>query len=614
MIESLAVQGYEALVDPGSFVDPREWGTPPGYYITSDRDQFGNLPPIIRSEADLRMIRSAARFITDTNPWLAGLKEDLTNYVIGQGAVVNIGARKKNEAPQPLIEAIQDFVDELLDDNDWYGDRDRESFTRQHRDGQSFVRLFPQDRGATCIIRFVEPEYVTQPAGARRLEDWLREQYPDVCDWSEEMDWSYGIQTAKRDVEKHLGYFVKYGTGTDWDYVPESVMVYGRRNVDRTVKPGLSDYFCVQPLADEALRLLRSTIKGSRKQALYALITEYEQGAKPAEVTEMLAGRPAAVRAAQTTPEGRYQGEDEPIIYHAPQGRKVQAGPLGNAHSPIFNEVCQFALRAVGARWSAPEFMVSSDASNGNYASSMVAESPFIKNVQSAQYKHGQQTRSLIFKAMYLAWLAGRFRGVASQIASFGELKRAIVVDVQGPQAETRDKMAETERRLKLMAEGVMLPEQVAAEEGIDWTEDHEVAFAEKKQQALSLPGVGGFASAPQAGGPPAPAAPALQLNGAQITAASGIVQQLSSGLSESAARELLMSLGLKPEAVDAILSEKVTLPAPGKTPTPDDIAEANGDAQKEALKGRVSVSERAWELMDEMFPAPSRTWEAAHS
>ena len=86
-----------------------------------------------------------------------------------------------------------------------------------------------------------------------------------------------------------------------------------------------------------------------------------------------------------------------------------------------------------------------------------------------------------------MAWRAGRFRGVTAQLSNFREIKRALQLDVICPQAETRDQLKETERRLQLMAAGIMLEKQVAAEEGVDWTDEHDERFEQKQAAAERL-------------------------------------------------------------------------------------------------------------------------------
>ena len=46
--------------------------------------------------------------------------------------------------------------------------------------------------------------------------------------------------------------------------------------------------------------------------------------------------------------------------------------------------VLQAELRAIASRLVMPEFMLTSDASNANYASTMVAEGPAVQDVRAA--------------------------------------------------------------------------------------------------------------------------------------------------------------------------------------------------------------------------------------
>jgi hypothetical protein len=115
---------------------------------------------VFETEQDLARMRGMARWLADSSPAAIGVLKNLTNYVLGTGFKYTAGS--KRDAPKGLVSAVQQAVDEFLDDNDWCGDLEHELFRRAHRDGEYFVRLH-HTGGGRVALRVIEPEQVSEP-------------------------------------------------------------------------------------------------------------------------------------------------------------------------------------------------------------------------------------------------------------------------------------------------------------------------------------------------------------------------------------------------------------------------------------------------------------------
>jgi hypothetical protein len=486
---------YESVV-PTTFVDPLQYrrqflgdGYEMGGLVMDDDRLEGRMAPIIRSEHDLRDLRAMARWVAVVNPWINGLLDDLANYVIGEGYLFT--ASTKRGASKPLLERVQDWIDEWVEVNDWENENDRDTFIRWRRDGQAFLRATPVDGGGMTVIRTIEPDYVTEPSSPGALEDWLAVNMPHVSDWSEPHCWSFGIATPKRDVQSVRGYFVLWEQrSSDWEFVPSSEMAYYRCNTDNTVKPGLTDLFCVAPLAEKALKLFRSILSGTRAQARIAYVQEHA----PTETSggvQTLVGRTRSEgqRIDRSYSDPTARDTDDAYVAHVPNGRKYVNGPMGGSNTPVHLQVHDAALRSLGVKWSAPEFLTSSNASNANFASTMVAQNPFVKAIKHAQGRFGKRTKSLLWGGLKSAWYAGFFRGVPGAPDDWHTFRRIIEIEANPPDVEAGDnqaKLNDTERRLKLMASGVVSPHTVASEEGYDF--DEELGLGAKPTDPVQFP------------------------------------------------------------------------------------------------------------------------------
>ena len=113
-----------------------------------------------------------------------------------------------------------------------------------------------------------------------------------------------------------------------------------------------------------------------------------------------------------------------------------------------------------------PEYMISGDASNANYSSTLVAESPFVKFCKRQQKRFSGAMAQLLWAALDFACRAGTFRPWG--IYRLGELAAVIDLKITGPLVEARDKGAETNRRKILHDNGILSPESWSEEENID--------------------------------------------------------------------------------------------------------------------------------------------------
>jgi hypothetical protein len=179
----------ESWVDPLEFLidDPTfGFGKPLLPLSLIDDRRHGWNRPIFQTEAQLAMIRGAARIVAQTAPMAIGALEALGNYVIGKGFTYEVADKANRQAPAGLSQAVQDVIDEFCDVNDWIGDRERELHNRVRRDGEAFTALYP-DKNGIARTRFIEPERVTEPGNATDFEDWLAADVP--------LDWVFGVVT-----------------------------------------------------------------------------------------------------------------------------------------------------------------------------------------------------------------------------------------------------------------------------------------------------------------------------------------------------------------------------------------------------------------------------------
>ena len=479
-----SLEGYD---DPSNYFDPRDYlfevprlfgGAIPT--TRNDRDE-GRDFPIFRTEQELAVIRGAARLLTSTSPIAVGVLTTLTNDVIGSGFHYAVAPSAGSDRHFSTV--ANRVIDEFLEENGWIGDLDRELFQRSRVDGEYFLGLWHVGNGHVQA-RAVEPDQVTEPSNKSGIDKWLG------FGPSPASSWTFGVHTDDTDAQAIHGFYVQWtNRDTEWDYFPggnEPItppkgaglwMEHAKLNVVRSVKRGLSDFFPIQGNLDLARRVLRNMGEGSAVQAAIAWIQETAPGTTQAQTSSATLAR-ADVRYTTNSAQGSRthtaQHFDPATILKVPNGQRYLPGPLGAQNAPSFITAAEALLRTVAVRWSLPENLVTGTAEHNNFASSLVAESPFVKFAESQQQLYVRRDQRTLKRVLWFAWSAGRFGDVPWSL-----VEQSIEITVTPPQIEVRDPEKETRVREMLNKAGILSRKTWSAQEGLDFDTEQKNLAAE---------------------------------------------------------------------------------------------------------------------------------------
>lgn len=449
--------------------------------------RYGRDYPIYQTEQELGTYRAGARVLLSTNSYAIGYQEGLTSYVIGAGytyrATARPDARLDEAALEPLAKACQATIDEFCRREQWYGGEqpglEEELFWRSCEDGEWFLAHYAVDGGRTTV-RVVEPEQVTAPS------------------YGDPREWSFGVQADPDDAQTPLGYFVFWGdTPADGEEWGTEDLIHFRRNVKRSMKRGLTDYcFDAYDGMQLAGRLTMNMSDAAAQQAAIVGIREHESADKE-QIQEFVDGE-----AEFTTADSFNTGTQTPNRYYRrghwediQKGLKYAAGPLAT-NSPIHVQVLAACLRGAGRRWNPPEWLTSGDASNNNYASSLTAESPFVRRVLRAQRGGKEAHVRTMLIVLRNRCDAGRLIA-AGRAWSWDEVCELIEVQAEAPSPIVRNKLEESQRAALEIPLGVDSRQRYAQEQGRDWhqieqdNEEYQDAHG-GDGQPLPLPAPGG--------------------------------------------------------------------------------------------------------------------------
>lgn len=384
----------------------------------------------------LAELRDDCRRLAMNNEFAINGHENRISYIVGAGHGYHATIRKGREAPIELAKAAQTVIDEFLVVNDWH-DRQQEIVRRLDRDGEVFLRYFPANDGVTRV-RFVEPELVAPP----------REATGDLAA-------TQGVVTDKRDVESVLGYYI------DGRLIDSADVQHRKANVDRNVKRGLPLYTPVRANLRRAEKLLRNMSVVAEIQSAIALIRKHRSASR-AGVEQFVADRSVGARTDRSGRTKRVTEYGPGTILDAPAGLEYDF-PATGIDAASYVAILQAELRAIAARLVMPEFMFTSDASNGSYSSTMVAEGPAVKMFQRLQAGMIEQDRRVLRVVIENAIRAGRLTR---------ETIDAVEIQVTAPPLQTRDRAKDASVDEVAYRNGVLSTQTWSQRLGLDYDQE----------------------------------------------------------------------------------------------------------------------------------------------
>ena len=463
---------------------------PPARQYTHISDRLdGRFLPYYETEQDLRRMRAVSQQLAAFASTAIGAMDSLNNYTVGSGCTIDV--TPTDPARQHITGVAKMLLDEVLEKSEFCGVIDSQLHDDVRTDGDKYIGIYEDEDGHSVHLDLLDAEMNRQPDNPKELERWL-----GVDDKLNA--WWYGVHTQFDVRKQHFdhrpkGYhFVFDSAGDQWDYLPEMRCQQFKRNVPVEAPRGVSDYVPVNEDMNGFAKLKRNTTHGAAIQAAIAFIREYESKVTKDTVNKSISSNIDTVLAFDRN---RMQGQTterfetfEPGTVKDVRGAKYHAGPLGQLRSPIFIEVAQFVLRSIGIRWIFPEYMISGDASNSNFASTLVAESPFVKARESDQGSFARPIKRLCWKILANLHQLGRFGGIP-----WSEIRKAVQISVTFPEVASRDPLATAQTNQILNEKKILSLKTWSAQADLDWEEEQENIEAEPKQEPPMMFGMPGM-------------------------------------------------------------------------------------------------------------------------
>ncbi|MEX2186068.1 MAG: phage portal protein [Pirellulales bacterium] len=426
---------YAALVDPHE-----AWSDGDGesWLPLSGGLDAAACPAAISTEADLRAIRGECRALAVANEFAINAHENRISYLVGSGHNYRATPKKGLAAPEGLHLAVQSVLDDFCRVNAWRS-RQEEIVRRRDRDGEAFLRLFLAPDGTTRI-RFVEPGQIATPV-----------------ELAANPAATFGIHTDADDVETVIAYYV------DGQPVAGDEIQHRKANVDANVKRGLPMFYPVRKNLRRAEKLLRNMSVLAEVQSAIALVRKHRG---PAHGVQQFAAATADATATNATT-GRttnFKRFAPGTILDVPATTEYDF-PAASLDAGSFVAILKAELRAIAARLVMPEFMLTSDASNANYASTLVAEGPAVRMFARLQARMIEDDLFVLWRVVGNAVRAGKLPAAATE---------SIEIQAAAPSLAIRDELKEAHAYKIEHEQGILSKQTWSQRRGLDFDQEQE--------------------------------------------------------------------------------------------------------------------------------------------
>jgi capsid protein len=443
---------HERLVELTESAGPRPVSEEPGDWHLVGGGKGG------ATETERIEIRDKVRQLVRENPHACQILRMLEAYVTGPGLTL---------AHQPVAEDQSDADRELASTADrlWSVFQTvnlrhysfREHARRSWRDGECFVRKFAGNAPDPEFLPLVNPGPDAVSGGETVFTDWppaVRFVDPETIGPTAAEPDSQGIVTDPRDVERPLEYLrIRPGDGELIERIPAAEILQTRVGVDSNEKRGVSLFAPILEGLNCFEKWMETELLARKLQSSIVLWRKV-QGSP--QMAESLANQSA--QSSGPWGDARRERVAPGTILTTNHGTEIQfLQPNTNFGDAV--SLGRMVLLSIAAGAGLPEFMLTSDASNANFASTMVAEGPAVKFFQNQQ-----QLFSGEFTRLW-RWIMADAIDVGLLPEDFFD---RMEIRWSFPSLINRDRPKERLADVRLVESGILSRAEVARRDGVD--------------------------------------------------------------------------------------------------------------------------------------------------
>jgi len=418
--------------------------------------------PWIRSLNDCNVYRTQSRFMARTNCYAISILNGVKSYVIGNGFKTMIQSEKN----KTLAKKVQQIVDEWCLEVDWYTIQN-EFWTRNEVDGEAFLHVMPQ-RDGKLKVRFIEPTLIQPPEGESNDE------------------WSLGIKAPVEDSQAVEAYGVMSWDQQNVPYIkilPAKEIIHSKINCTMQMKRGIpSISFDTLTAFGNAQKLSTNLQVTAAVQAGVTYVRQFENNTQPqvdefisSQVTQGNIGAPFSFPLGAPSAFQGYELMGSGSILDIPKTMNYVESPSAK-NTEQYISVLEMTLRQAAKHWQCPDWLATSRSDSTSYASSLTAESPFLRTCLRSQQNYKRIFTQVINKVLNNAAVAGLIPL---------DWKKSITVTLDAPSLETREILKQSQADALLHSMGCKSLHEIAASAGGDFEKTQALMRKEQEMKVV---------------------------------------------------------------------------------------------------------------------------------
>lgn len=435
-------------------------------------------------------------------PWGQNARDNRSYYIVDTGHAITVKPREQSATRRPAAAAdqspppsassesvrrVERFLEVWMEENGWQS-RQAEVSRRLDEHGEVFD-LLSYDEAGVLRTYFAEPwdldddpsspyqdsEDTSAPyidyLGVRRTNDarYLERSYYIDGRW-------YAALTSMSPLS-----FAAIASRTTAQQSPlnrqagEMLVQHRKRNVLSNDSRGLTLFWPVREELIWSKKLLSNMMRVSGFQAAFGAIRTISAVHGTDAVKSYLASQQAGT--AGTGGSGQnFERFDQPApaVVTVPETVKYEFPETGIGQSNHIDVLVQL-LRACASGMKLPEFMLTANVSEGNFASTLVSEGPFHKSMRFEQSLMVREDKRILMEALWYAAMSGEHDLTVEDV-------QAVILEVKPPRVQTRNRQEDFDVNQKLWEDGLLSGKDHLAAEGHEYESQMAQIESERKE------------------------------------------------------------------------------------------------------------------------------------
>ena len=410
------------------------------------RELFPERPTTLRTQIAQDAMRFQSRAWFEVHPQYAGCCGHLVNYTIGTGLTFDVVSDVDKQLAQDVMDYLEAFATHKCNN---LKKRPKQSALNILRDGEDALRLIPGDEYPE--IRIVDTS-------------WIRGPHNEIVG-----PWALGVLTSwPRCYDDVHAYNIWYPDNTQEVVSPAVMNLAKAPTLASNVKRGIPLSYKIRKALPQIANLVDCMAIGEAVRQGIPYIVQYAMADKSA------VGGALRAHESNYEPElygdrygfGTRRGQEPGVIHHINQKQEMKDPPNAQGFAASGTAVYRTLCESCACATNTPIWFWTGSADAENYASSLVSESPVVKEVQSLQEEVTDHYTFLLTAALQMGIAQGRFPTNVLDV---------VRIHCTLPTPVARNRKDEVETDLKLMDKRLLSPQAVCKRNDIEFQEQQEL-------------------------------------------------------------------------------------------------------------------------------------------